>query len=497
MKTFGKYFLRTIISITIVMASVYFTLAYHYRDRFLFGTFANGQYITGLTLDEASKLLSETAKVNSLQVISKDKQIYELNLHKFNINLDYSKSLQKLLRNQNSFSFLGNFTSKPKDSIIVPDVSMNDELLLKEVSSWEIFQKKSQKGIKIVYLVDEGYKLLDTTKDVPDKEQIFNVIKKAIITGKKRVELTKNNGCYKNLPVSAKMKTVMNTYKKIEKAQSTGIIYKFGDDEQELDSILAGAIVTQDVVDIVSKEKSKSRKGEGLFIVNNKEVNFPKKIHIENGFAVDDNSNIIISESLLYEQIDGLCGHYTTIDKNRNFRTAFGKIIQTDIGSYGNIIDTDVEFKFIIDSILKEKKGVHEPKSVIHTFADGNDDIGQTYVEIDIKGQHLYYYANAQLVMDCEIVTGNEKLKRNTPTGVYYVYSKSRNRYLRGPGYISYVKYWMAVYKGVGMHDASWRQDFGNKIYKTSGSHGCINMSTQNAKTLYGIVKIGTPVVIY
>ena len=55
----------------------------------------------------------------------------------------------------------------------------------------------------------------------------------------------------------------------------------------------------------------------------------------------------------------------------------------------------------------------------------------------------------------------------------------------------------MAVYKGVGMHDASWRQDFGNKIYKTSGSHGCINMSTQNAKTLYGIVKIGTPVVIY
>ena len=143
MKTFGKYFFFFLISITIVMASVYFTLAYHYRDRFLFGTFANGQYITGLTLDEASKLLSETAKVNSLQVISKDKQIYELNLHKFNINLDYSKSLQKLLRNQNSFSFLGNFTSKPKDSIIVPDVSMDDELLLKEVSSWDIFQKKS------------------------------------------------------------------------------------------------------------------------------------------------------------------------------------------------------------------------------------------------------------------------------------------------------------------------------------------------------------------
>ena len=28
----------------------------------------------------------------------------------------------------------------------------------------------------------------------------------------------------------------------------------------------------------------------------------------------------------------------------------------------------------------------------------------------------------------------------------------------------------------IGIHDASWRDTFGGTIYKTSGSHGCINV---------------------
>ena len=60
-----------------------------------------------------------------------------------------------------------------------------------------------------------------------------------------------------------------------------------------------------------------------------------------------------------------------------------------------------------------------------------------------------------------------------------------------GPGYASPVKYWMPVKGGIGIHDASWRKEFGGEIYKKSGSHGCINTPTDVMSTLYDMVEGG------
>ena len=50
----------------------------------------------------------------------------------------------------------------------------------------------------------------------------------------------------------------------------------------------------------------------------------------------------------------------------------------------------------------------------------------------------------------------------------------------------------------VGFHDASWRHGrFGGNIYKTSGSHGCINMPEDKAAKLYELVAVDTPVIAY
>lgn len=49
----------------------------------------------------------------------------------------------------------------------------------------------------------------------------------------------------------------------------------------------------------------------------------------------------------------------------------------------------------------------------------------------------------------------------------------------------------------VGFHDADWRNEFGQEIYKTSGSHGCINMPPEKAEELYQILQVGTPVIAY
>ena len=65
-------------------------------------------------------------------------------------------------------------------------------------------------------------------------------------------------------------------------------------------------------------------------------------------------------------------------------------------------------------------------------------------------------------------------------------------------GYSSPVKYWMPFTGNVGMHDADgWRSNYGGEIYKTNGSHGCVNMPLSKVREVYGIVEIGTAVVVY
>ena len=38
---------------------------------------------------------------------------------------------------------------------------------------------------------------------------------------------------------------------------------------------------------------------------------------------------------------------------------------------------------------------------------------------------------------------------------------------------------------GIGFHDASWRGKFGGSIYKTAGSHGCVNLPLNAAKFIF------------
>ena len=49
----------------------------------------------------------------------------------------------------------------------------------------------------------------------------------------------------------------------------------------------------------------------------------------------------------------------------------------------------------------------------------------------------------------------------------------------------------------VGLHDASWRTEFGGDIYQWEGSHGCVNMPYEQALVIYSNIDVGTPVVVY
>lgn len=161
-------------------------------------------------------------------------------------------------------------------------------------------------------------------------------------------------------------------------------------------------------------------------------------------------------------------------------------------------LDKDSEFAEIMSMLGNfepiNKKPIYDRELIL--------DMLKSHVEIDISRQHVWVYVDGILLVDTPCVTGNLKDGHDTPTGVFYLLNKNRGVYLEGfnndgSKYSSYVEYWMRFYKGIGMHDASWRSKFGGNIYKTGGSHGCVNLPTEAAAKIYEIIDETMPIIVY
>lgn len=176
-----------------------------------------------------------------------------------------------------------------------------------------------------------------------------------------------------------------------------------------------------------------------------------------------------------------------------------GKEINISGGTYGRIVNTEAEYEELAELLKKCKsKKNREPVWRLETQGkEKDDDIGDTYIEISIDRQHLWYYVKGKLKMETDIVTGL-KNRHDTPTGTYYITERINGKYLIGDTYKTWVNKWMRLTNmGIGLHDATWRGSFGGSIYTYNGSHGCINLPYSFACDLFDNVFVGLPVVVY
>ncbi len=122
---------------------------------------------------------------------------------------------------------------------------------------------------------------------------------------------------------------------------------------------------------------------------------------------------------------------------------------------------------------------------------------GGNYIDINISTQTLTLFQNGVATYAVPVVTGNVRAGHNTPEGLFSVQYKQLDRTLKGEDYESFVHYWMRIVNNVGIHDASWRSNFGGNIYMTNGSHGCINVPPSLMPPLYEVVPVGYPVWVH
>ena len=208
----------------------------------------------------------------------------------------------------------------------------------------------------------------------------------------------------------------------------------------------------------------------------------------------------IINEEKIQEYVSKLSLKYDTYGKSRIFHTTDGKEITINQGKYGYQIDQEKEKQQIIADI---KNKVSIQKEPIYKFQgierNGEDDSNGNYIEISLQKQHLWFYKKGTLVTETDIVSGLPTNDRETCTGIWQIPYKASPYTLKSEEYDYQIKvtYWMSFVCGQGLHDASWRTNFGGEIYKVDGSHGYINLPQEQAKTIYENVEQGYPVIIY
>lgn len=459
-----------ILAIIPVCLGVYIGLRQYYIDTFWPNTWINGIYCTGKTISEINDYLIQNTAFQD--IIMEDIHGHKVTIRPEEIDLkvDYSK---KLVLVQNNFTMnqanLG-FDDLKSCEIEQGDYSWNHNKLMSILSSVSFIQEEKEKpyGCKVSYQPDKGFFLYNGNLQRLNTESLSQYLESCLEQGVNEINLS-NSNCYEDLKDSKEDIQQREVWNRLESfINNHSLLYDMGAEKIKIDNRIISSFLW-------NEEKQ--------------------------SINIDENGELFLEEEKVSNWIDELAKRYDTVDTTREFLSTRGDFISVSYVTYGTKLDEKKEKEFLLDQMLGEKiedeNKIHIPAYIKEGYTRGLDDIGDTYIEVDMTMQHMYYYQKGELMLDTDIVTGNTGRKMGTPEGINYVYGKQKNRVLVGPNYATFVKYWVPVKGHVGIHDANWRSEFGGEIYKTNGSHGCINTPTEKMAELYDMVEIGTPVVMF
>lgn len=428
----------------------------YYQNHFLPGTEIDGIDVSGMTIEEL-----ETRIQDYFLCISErkaDGSVLEEDIQGKEISLSYASSdpLQELLDNQNRWDwFLPRLENHRTEGLITCD----EDRLQAEIDGLKGFQEDFFETPTDAYISDyisgEGFVIIPETQgNELDRQKTEEAVKNAVLTLTERVDL-EEAGCYKVPHIFSEDEKLQRILQKLQKYQDLKITYTFGENTEVLD-------------------------GETIC-----------------GWLHMNGTDVTLDESQVEAFVVMLRKRYDTIFRPRTFMTSYGKEITIEGGDYGWWMNYTQEIEELTEMIKRGESGERTP--VYYQTADryGKPDYGDTYVEINLTAQHLFLYKDGSLILESDLVSGSSIRGDDTPPGVYSVTYKQRNATLVNEGYQTPVSYWMPFNRNIGLHDAGWRRSFGSDIYKTNGSHGCINLPPSAAKEIYENIEKGTAVICY
>lgn len=437
----------------ISFAAIYLLLALYFNSHFLFRTSINGINVGGKSVKSVEKIMSRKAQEYSLTIEGRNNATEEIVGADIDVSYDFSEDINKILNNQNEFMWIKSIFKKNENNIT--DGISYDEIKLKQVIGNLdcINESIIQPPVNAYITYSEGeYKIIEEDKG---SKVIYDKLYSQVLSSIENFNYILNldeEKCYEEPQYTSESKAVVEAKKIVDKYMKSKITYKTADNEIIIDDALI-----------------------------NKWIN------------IDDDFNVNINEEAIKDYIDTLGESYDNIGNTRTFTRWSGEVIKVSTSPGIYYIDRDSVANDIIDSI---KGGKEINKELVFKTPNATDEyVINTFVEIDLTNQTIVYYKNGNIITQGNVVTGNVSAGHATPPGVFKLDWKTKDTVLRGDGYASPVSFWMPFNGGIGLHDASWRSVFGGTIYKTNGSHGCVNLPYNVAKDIYYNIEEKTTII--
>ena len=451
-----------------VICLIYVAISVYFMSHFFVNTKINGKNFSGKTASDVEKYLQTNIKDYKLTILENEGRQDVISGSEIGLEYRAGTETEKLLKDQNGFAWPKAFFMENSRKVSV-NVSYNEESLNQRISQLSCLQTEQTPAENAKPEFDGNQYVIkpEVYGNAVDKERLTEQVKVHITEFQPQLDMVETK-CY------AKPKYV--------------------EDSKEV----------QEACDAMNKYVNAS-----ITYPMNEPVVVDKAL-ISQWLQVDGEMKVSLNTEAMKQWFTAFGDKYDTQGTTRTFTTPAGKSATVTGGTYGWSIDEDTELVNLQNSILNGEVVTREPAYYAGgtAAAHSGQDWGNTYAEVDMSAQHMWYVQNGQVVLETDVVTGEPIPSRITPEGVYSLMWKQRDATLVGdikpetgkPEYETDVAYWMQVTSsGVGFHDAIWQTAFGGTLYQIpgTGSHGCINMPLDQAGALFNMIEPGTPVIFH
>lgn len=469
-----KWVLLGILLFLLAMAAIcYGAVTKYYTTHFFKGTEINNFDCSNLTSEEVKDLITDEIMTYAINIEERDGITERLLAKELGMSYDDDHSVDKALQEQKSWQWGGQIFMTRE--LTVSSVSSYDkQMAAAALQQLKCFQEGNYTKPENAYIKENeaSYEIVPETEGTElDFDKTMETVLKAVDNHEETVDLDAA-GCYVEPEIRSDDESLNAIVNSVNTYLAAKLTYDFGSEDRKV--VVDGSVI-----------KEWLQKGEdGLPVL-------------------DEDGQPVLVESALKEFVRVyMAKKYDTLGKPHEFTKHNGKTITLTGGFYGWRMNQAKTAEAMLEAI---KAGEQKEMEVFYHFTAaerGADDIGDTYVEIDITNQKLYCYEDGKLKVETDVVTGKPTEDRETPSdGIWSIIYKKKDAVLGEENNLEYrspVDFWMPFNGNVGLHDADrWRSKYGGDIYKTNGSHGCINMPREAAEKVYNIVSKGTPVIVY
>ena len=212
---------------------------------------------------------------------------------------------------------------------------------------------------------------------------------------------------------------------------------------------------------------------------------------------MEPDGTVTVDEKVLSEKVSKLAEGYSKQDAPFLFDSWVKGLTEIRFITCDYRIDVQSLTEQIRTQLLTMQPGSVSAEAVCYDKDGKPFSLGDSYIEVDFDNQQMTFIKDGRLVVNTNIVTGALN-GHQTPTGLYETHGKEHDVWLKGDDYLVFVKYWVSVVGDIiGLHDASWRSNFGASFYVYGGSHGCVNTPEEAMALIWNLAEDGTPVLMH